>query len=242
MSRSLTLFPNDFISLKTNKQSFSNCMVALEPRTTSKVYGSFQWPAVQTIQTIDNEIRLVNTTASPIYIPKNEQICQVRATHIVDKIVDKNLALNNDFRSKKSVIAPSDLLPPFSRHVVIDPNDQLSNEWKEKFVVLNKQFDSVFEPVIGRYNDKSGRLRAHINFGPVLPPSLKLHAPCYGRDNLQILQDKFDELETQGVFARPEDMGVVVQAVSASFLVRKSSGDGYRLVTAFTSLSEYIKP
>ena len=57
---------------------------------------------------------------------------------------------------------------------------------------------------------------------------------------MQALQDKFDELESQGVFARPEDVGVVVQHVSPSFLVRKPSG-GHRLVTAFTALGEYIK-
>ena len=43
------------------------------------------------------------------------------------------------------------------------------------------------------------------------------------------------------MFARPEDVGVVVQHVSPSFLVKKSSGTGHRLVTAFTSLGEYIK-
>ena len=179
----------------------------------------------------------MNTTGSPIFIPKNEQICQVRATHIVDK----NLVINIS-NNKKNVVPPSDLLPPFSKNVIVDPNNKLSNEWKEKFTSLNKQFDSVFEPVIGRYNDASGRLRARITFGPVLPPSQKLHAPCYGKDNLQILQDKFDELEAQGVFARPEDVDVVVQHVSSSFLVRKSSGVGYHLVTVFTTLGEYIKP
>ena len=133
------------------------------------------------------------------------------------QVVDKNLVLNT-VSNKKNVVAPSDLLPPFSKHVIVDPNDQLSKEWKEKFASLNKQFDSVFEPVIGKYNDASGRLRARITFGPELPPSQKLHAPCYGRDNLQILQDKFDELEAGGVFARPEDVGVVVKRVSPSFL------------------------
>ena len=211
-SRSVTIFPNDFISLKTSKHTLADGLLALEPRTSSKVFSTCDWPQVQTIQVIDNEFRLVNTTDGPIHIPKNEQICQVRAT----QVVDKNLALNTACH-KKNVIAPSDLLPPFSKHVIVDPNNQLSNEWKEKFCVLNKQFDSVFEPVIGRYNDASGRLRARITFGPVLPPSQKLHAPCYGRDNLQILQDKFDELEAQGVFARPEDVGVTVQHVSPFF-------------------------
>ena len=208
----------------------------MEPRTDSKVFASSCWPQVQIIQAVDNEIRLVNNTQDPIFIPKNEQLCQIRATQIVDV---KNLPVNIATKNKQK---PTDIIPPFSKHVNTDPNNQLSPEWKNKFSDLNNQFDSVFEPVIGRYNDKSGRLRARVTFGPVLPPSRKLHAPCYGRDNLQLLQDKFDELESQGVFARPEDVDVVVQHVSPSFLVRKSSGTGYRLVTAFTTLSEYIKP
>ena len=55
-----------------------------------------------------------------------------------------------------------------------------------------------------------------------------------------MLQDKFDELDSQGVFVRPEDVGVVVEHVSPSFLVRKPSG-GHRLVTAFTSIGQYCK-
>ncbi len=57
---------------------------------------------------------------------------------------------------------------------------------------------------------------------------------------MQILQNKFDELERQGVFARPEEVGVVVEHVSPSFLVRKANG-GFRLVTAFTTIGEYSK-
>ena len=236
-SRSVTLFPNNFISLKTkqNKNS-SECFVALEPRTDSKVFASSQWPQVQIVKIIDHEIRILNSTTQPIYIPKNEQLCQIRATQIVDT---KHMSVNTPSNTKTK---PTDTLPPFSKHVNTDPDNQLTPEWKNKFIEVNHQFDSVFEPTIGRYNDASGRVRAHVTFGPVLPPSQKLHAPCYGRDNLQLLQDKFDELESNGVFARPEDVGVVVQHVSPSFLVRKSSGQGYRLVTAFTSLADYIKP
>ena len=237
VTRSVTLFPNDFISIPTPNTTFNNSTVALEPRTDSKVFASFCWPRVQITKIIDHEIRLVNNTDHPIFIPKNEQLCQIRATQLVDT---KNLRIENSPSNNRP--KPTIIQPPFSKHVNTDPNNQLSPEWKNKFLDLNLQFDSVFEPVIGRYNDHSGRLRARVTFGPVLPPTRKLHAPCYGRDNLQLLQDKFDELEANGVFARPEDVGVVVENVSPSFLVRKSSGNGYRLVTAFTSMAEYIKP
>ena len=232
----MTIFPNDFISLQISNNVSNDSYVALEPRTDSKVFAVSCWPQVQIVKVVDNEIRIHNSTREPIFVPKNEQLCQIRATQIVDT---KNLPVTIPCKNKQK---PADIIPPFSKHVNTDPNNQLNLDWKNKFLDLHNQFDSVFEPVIGKYNDYSGRLRAHVTFGPVLPPARKLHAPCYGRDNLQLLQDKFDELESQGVFARPEDVGVVVEHVSPSFLVRKSSGTGFRLVTAFTTLSEYIKP
>ena len=70
MSRSVTLFPNDFISLPSVT---SNGFVALEPRTDSKVFASSSWPRVQIVQAIDNEIRLLDSTSEPIFILKNEQ-------------------------------------------------------------------------------------------------------------------------------------------------------------------------
>ena len=119
-SRSVTVFPNDFISLTTSKETLGNCVVALEPRTMSKVFMLSQWPPVQTVQAIDNEIRVVNNTDSPIFLPKNEQICQVRATHIVDS---KDIPSKSSASGKRPIIVPSDLSPPFSKHVIIDPNN-----------------------------------------------------------------------------------------------------------------------
>ena len=60
-------------------------------------------------------------------------------------------------------------------------------------------------------------------------------------EKLVELQDKFDELEAVGVFRRPEDVGVAVEYLNPSFLVRKSNG-GSRLVTAFTEVGRYSKP
>ena len=55
------------------------------------------------------------------------------------------------------------------------------------------------------------------------------------------LQAKFDELEQAQVFRRPEDLGIVVEYLNPSFLVKKPSG-GHRLVTAFTDVGQYSKP
>lgn len=77
--------------------------------------------------------------------------------------------------------------------------------------------------------------------GPVQPPQRKGRLPQYGKDRLSELQDKFDELESLGVFKRPEDIGVTVEYLNPSFLVKKSNG-GSRLVTAFTEVAQYAKP
>ena len=51
----------------------------------------------------------------------------------------------------------------------------------------------------------------------------------------------FDELEQVNVFRRPEDLGITVEYLNPSFLVKKPSG-GHRLVTAFADVARYSKP
>ena len=177
----------------------------------------------------------VSTTANPIHIPKNEQLCNLRPAHVVE---DEHLEVKPSKPIKPVIRSASSIF--HSDTVKIDPNNQLLPKWTTAFKDLHRNLDVVFDPAIGRYNGHSGKFVARVLFGSAVPPSRKLHAPTYNRDNLQLLQDKFDELESNGVFGRPEDYGVVVEHVSTSFLVRKGSG-GYRLVTAFTALSDYTK-
>ena len=201
----------------------------------SHVVKTHDWPRVQVTHVIDHEIRLVNDTSDPIYVPKHEQLCNIRPVHTID---------SQQCESKASVIVKpmirSTQTTPFSSSIQIDPNKQLAPKWIPAFRELNTKFDDVFEPTIGRYNGHSGKLQARVLFGSAVPPSRKLHAPTYGKDNLEQLQSIFDQLESEKVFGRPEDYGVEVEHVSPSFLVKKSSG-GYRLVTAFTALSSYTK-
>ena len=42
--------------------------------------------------------------------------------------------------------------------------------------------------------------------GPMEPPQRRAPVSQYSRDQLDLLQTKFDELEAQGVFRRPEDL------------------------------------
>ena len=69
--------------------------------------------------------------------------------------------------------------------------------------------------------------------------------PCspvqFPRDKLVEFQKKFDELEQCQVFRRPEDVGITVEYINPSFLVKKPPGR-YRLVITFAVVGRYSKP
>lgn len=77
--------------------------------------------------------------------------------------------------------------------------------------------------------------------GPVEPPQRKGWLPQYACHQLLELQQKFDELETLGVFICPEDINVAVEYLNPSFLIKKANG-GHGLVTAFAYIGCYSKP
>ena len=69
-----------------------------------------------------------------------------------------------------------------------------------------RKYDSVFNPCFSGYNGASGPLDAKVNIGPIQPPQRKGRVPQYSKDKLVTLQEKFDELESIGVFARPDEI------------------------------------
>ena len=80
------------------------------------------WPSARMVNVIDNEIRILNDTQNPIYIPKHEHLCQVRATYVVDP---PKISSASDFKPK--ITKPS---PPYSKTIII--GTQLSPEWCKK--------------------------------------------------------------------------------------------------------------
>lgn len=55
--------------------------------------------------------------------------------------------------------------------------------------------------------------------GPVQAPQRKGRVPQYSKNQLDTLQQQSDELENNGVFKRPEDVGITVEYVNPSFLI-----------------------
>ncbi len=109
-----------------------------------------------------------------------------------------------------------------SDDINVDPQHQLTIQERRAFQDLHRRYDTIFNKHIGKYNDYSGRIRARINMGPVEPPQHKARLPSYNTGKMQLLQAKLDELEELGVLARPENVGVRIEHVSPTFLVKKN--------------------
>ncbi len=71
--------------------------------------------------------------------------------------------------------------------------------------------------------------------GRVQPPQRKGRLPQYPPNKMVELQEKFDELESQGIFQPPENLGITAEYLNRSFLVKKPNG-GHRLVAAFANV------
>ena len=233
VDKNASVFPGSSLILHVDCNFSSGDELLIEPRFLSRTYAQTQWPQPQiAIVAKNGGISLQNNTSDIIPVYKNDHLCQIYKTKPIE------IRKVSEITPKPSVpIIPS---RPFSKYVHLDPQDRLDPDLKRAFLELHERYDQVFEPVIGRYNDNSGKVRFRINFGSAKPPTKKLQVPCYSKNNLNELQELFDRLEAQGVFVRPEDYGIAVEHVSPSFLVRKSDGS-YRLVTAFTSLVQFCK-
>ena len=93
----------------------------------------------------------------------------------------------------------------FTKDITIDPDDILSEIERNPFQVVNKKFNSVFNPTIGTYNDKSGKIRASVCMGNNIPSpkkKVKYHV------TIRIIRHKFDELVNLGTLSRPEDVNI----------------------------------
>ena len=238
-SHATTLWPGDSLELDVPSDLTDQaCEIAIEPRTnTIKCFRTTctlnLWPSPAIITPKNGKIRVVNDTDEPQFLRKEEQFCQVHAV----------------FTPKESeAISPSQEVLPHSkpdldphRFVVVDPDNTLSPGDRDKFHALHSEYASVFDPSYPGYNGSAGPFEAVVNMGPVQPPQRKGRLPQYSNGKLHELQQKFNELESLGVFARPEDIGITVEYLNPSFLVKKPQG-GFRLVTAFSDVGRYAKP
>lgn len=228
--QSVTLLPGDFIEVDLPEDMLSSDNTfSVEPHSLSD--KSVMWHEPYIVSDVSGKIRIPNTTASPLVLRRNEHLCQVRTTFVPEPSTCSKLTPT---KSGSSSVFNSDA-------VRVDPDSLLPVRTKSRFEELLHRYDNVFNPLFSSYNGAVGPLEAKVNMGPVQPHQRKGRVPQYSKDQLCNLQEMFNELKNIGVFKRPEDLGISVEYINTSFLVKKPSG-GFRLVTAFADVGRYSKP
>jgi hypothetical protein len=239
-----TLLPGDYLSLPVpaNCDLIKEEFIAVEPRVDSQSLKTekFQdmWLKPHITVPTAGLISLCNKTDKPILLKKHEQVGNLRPVIPSDgnTAVDPVAIAPQPLQAKSVLSESTDYL-----NVVIDPDNAITKADQDKFRDLHKLYSSVFDSrSLGCYNGASGPLEVKINMGPTLPPQRKGRMPLYNRSQQEEQQQICDELEGS-VFAKPEDLGVTVEYLNPSFLVRKPSGKK-RLVTAFGEVGQYSKP
>ena len=234
---STTVWPGEFIEVDLPGDIPSDCDYALEPRIDSPVNehtskDSSQWPTPSIVSSVAGKIRIPNLSSEPLHLKRNEHFCQAHPVFTP--------SCEHETVETRRATIPSHVTK-HTDHVKLDPDNVLCEETRANFRSLLNEYDSVFDPKVKGYNGHVGPFESKVNMGPVEPPQRKGRLPQYARGKLIELQQKFDDLEEMGVFKRPEDVGISVEYLNPSFLVKKASG-GYRLVTAFSDVGRYSKP
>ena len=221
--------------------------VAVEPRYDTahnkKINGSSQvWPKPHITKVHNGQISLCNTTTEPVPIRKLEHLFVVHPE--TKRLPESTVKLASKISSPPPKVPKPIKAANFSDTVVLNPDNVLTKAEEIAFRKLLVTYDPVFSPELVRYNGKSGACHVEVNMGPNLPVQRKGRLPpFYGTDNLVELQEKFDALVEQGVLSRPQDIGVCVENINPSFLVRKQPpSTDKRLVTDFASIAEYCRP
>ncbi len=237
--RQSVILPGEYLEISTPSDVDPDAIWALEPRFDTHINKFTKperaWPTVQEVKSIGGHIRIPNMSDDPIVVRKSEHLCQIRQVLPVSRSQPK------DVTPSPPAVTNVPTSTPDASGVSIDPDNILPDDVKQQFRDLHKQYEDVFTPVIHKYNGASGNIKAVVNIGPTLPPQRKGRLPHYNKETMNDLQNKFDELEASGVFAKPEDLGITVEYLNLSFLVKKPNG-GHRLVTSFGEIGKYSKP
>ena len=202
----------------------------IEPRNVDK--GN-DWIEPAIVRSVGSTIRIPNLSEEPRYIKRHDHIIQVAPIYS-----PKSLSFHESACVRSTNIKS---IQDNTESIRVDPDNCLDPEIKNEFIQAHKQFNDVFNPEYSGYNHAFGKFEAVVNMGNVKPPQRKGKLPQYSRDKLTIVQDHFDKLESLGVLSKPEDLGVNIEYLNPSFLVKKQDGS-FRLVTAFTEVGKYCKP
>ena len=230
--KACTVWPGDYIEVSLPENEDPDRTYAIEPRVDTK--RNSEWLQPCELESIAGKLRIPNLSEEIIHIKRNEHRCQALPTYTPESNAPRDVVALKSTSIKPETGAVVDMIK-------LDPDGILDESDKARFHLLHIEYAEVFNPEFKGYNGALGKCDAKVNMGPVLPPQRKGRVPQYSRDKLTELQSQFDELEAMGVFKHPADIGISVEYLNPSFLVKKASG-GFRLVTAFAEVGKYAKP
>ncbi|CAB4012996.1 Hypothetical predicted protein [Paramuricea clavata] len=186
-----TIWPGGFLEVDIPIDFPPDTQLAVEPRVDStscqSIKSSHAWPQPGILESVGRKLRLVNCSTEPIFIKKNDHICQARL-------------VTSSSPPQTQVPSSPDLGPPplplllhtpgyHSEQVSVDPDGIFSPDEKRDTLSLLKEFDRVFDPVIPGYNGAAGPIEGVVNMGSVQlppPPAKRSYAPVCSRSTRAI--------------------------------------------------------
>ena len=123
----------------------------------------------------------------------------------------------------------------------LDPDGIMPEEAKKLIREVTNEFAAVFTTAPGKYNGYYGLMDNSIQFTSPPAPNTKIYLPNYTEELKRKQADLMDTLISNGVLARPEDVGVIPEVVSPSLLIPKLDPGEFRCVTDFSYINKFIR-
>ena len=153
----------------------------------------------QILKVTDNKILIPNDTGQCVSLKKNDHFADITLLNEVDADtanIDKIYDLNRKDLSHLTLPNRPQIYmtKSYLQEVKIDPDNQLSEAWKQNFKNLCAEFSDVITPVPGRYNGYYGRVDNSLHFAS-RPAPIKARLPNYYHEKLVIQAKEMDKIE-----------------------------------------------
>ena len=221
ISRTTCILPGERASFQLPPEYRTKDSVAVEPRTTVPKDMPDWLRCCIVSPDAEGSITIKNTSTEPVLLSKHTQVCQVRPTVETDSIKSPSQPSEPHSPTKPNAQPGPPRESAYSQ-IDIEAASHMSKSERTSFNDIHKEFNSVFTPGIGCYNNYSGKFEHYVNISENLPPQRKGRVPDYSRGDKELLQQKFDELLAEGVLSRAEDVDQPIEYVHPSFLIKKA--------------------